>query len=139
MAAFAQLWSHLEISRRESSSVNAERGPLWLRHFVSIASFGKNHLFLAAVFSLLWIWCQSSGTPSCFRTFVMGFHCSDPENQITRRITKTRQNENTKKSLRHCLHFVNFVSFCSKVFSFISLSSGRSRIWCQSSIEFDAV
>ena len=35
------------------------------------------------------------------------------------------------------LHFVNFVSLCSKIFSSGPQSSRRHEIWCQSSIEFD--
>ena len=36
-----------------------------------------------------------------------------------------------------CLHFVNFVSFCSKFFSPFSLKPIRHEIWCHSLFEFD--
>ena len=52
-----------------------------------------------------------------FRVFVMGFPCSHLEREITKRITKTRKDENTKKRRRHGLYFVTFLTFCSKFFS----------------------
>ena len=94
---------------------------------------------------------------SNFRAFVIAFHFPYREN--TKSITKTRKYETTKKSGRAnglptpqerptevssvSLHFVKFVSFCSKTLFFRSagfMVPGKFGVKvCSSSIDFDAV
>ncbi len=90
---------------------------------------------------------------SDFRVFVIGLPLLlFVEVKVTRRITKTRKLETTKKCIPLCeclpphhkitgpkiscddLHVINF---CSKFFIFHSTEITTPEIWCQSSIKFD--
>ena len=55
---------------------------------------------------------------------------------VVRVVSRPRTNGRPKVSCNF-LHFVTFASFCSKIFSYILLSSRDHEIWCQSSIKFD--
>ena len=53
-----------------------------------------------------------------------------------RRVSRPRTNDRRKVSC-DSLHFATFLTFCSKIFSSVLLSSRGHKTWCQSSMKFE--